>query len=238
MSLYLDVPYSEKDEAKALGAKWNPDVKKWFIQANPKNFIRFSKWILGQYGTAHIISKYIYIIEGTQNCWKCGRQTTIIGLGIGEYCHIYDDDENIQLELSDDHIKEIHLAWVMDENDIPPLLLEYLKKHYSVKIGYSKTAGKCFANHCDCCGAIQGNWFLFSEPDSPLSSCVGGNELIERMENLKIKYIPIKDDLKIDWSIGLCTNDFAYWEYAKKEELILSDNPEDKFVTYKQLYKK
>ena len=27
MSLFLNVPYAEKDEAKALGAKWNPTIK-------------------------------------------------------------------------------------------------------------------------------------------------------------------------------------------------------------------
>ncbi|MFR8035218.1 MAG: DUF5710 domain-containing protein [Lachnospiraceae bacterium] len=28
MRLYLDVPYQEKDRAKALGAKWDAKVKK------------------------------------------------------------------------------------------------------------------------------------------------------------------------------------------------------------------
>jgi|LakMenEpi03Aug12_release.lakeMendotaPanAssembly.Ray.scaffolds.fasta_scaffold6272585_1 hypothetical protein len=27
----LDVPYDEKDEAKKLGARWDPDLKKWFV---------------------------------------------------------------------------------------------------------------------------------------------------------------------------------------------------------------
>ncbi|WP_433237720.1 DUF5710 domain-containing protein [Streptosporangium sp. CA-135522] len=28
--LWLDVPYSEKDEAKALGARWDPAAKRWY----------------------------------------------------------------------------------------------------------------------------------------------------------------------------------------------------------------
>jgi len=39
---------------------------------------------------------------------------------------------------------------------------------------------------------------MFDEPDSPLSSCVGGNELVERMSKLKIKGIPIEDDLQFN----------------------------------------
>ena len=40
----LNVPYSEKDEAKELGAWWDAELKKWFvpsgIDAKP-----FEKWI-------------------------------------------------------------------------------------------------------------------------------------------------------------------------------------------------
>ncbi len=29
--IYLNVPYKEKDEAKKLGARWDPDSKLWYI---------------------------------------------------------------------------------------------------------------------------------------------------------------------------------------------------------------
>ncbi|WP_229204680.1 DUF5710 domain-containing protein [Duganella sp. CF458] len=42
----LNVPYAEKDEAKRLGAKWDPTRKKWYVpqgvSAEP-----FSRWISG-----------------------------------------------------------------------------------------------------------------------------------------------------------------------------------------------
>lgn len=42
--LMLEVPYAEKDEAKHLGAKWDPDMRKWFV---PKgcDMKLFYKWI-------------------------------------------------------------------------------------------------------------------------------------------------------------------------------------------------
>ena len=46
MSLIIDVPYAEKDEAKSLGAKWNPNLKKWYVEER-KNYYKFEKWILG-----------------------------------------------------------------------------------------------------------------------------------------------------------------------------------------------
>jgi hypothetical protein len=42
--LIIDVPYAEKDQAKALGAKWNPEAKKWFIPDGVAQD-KFTKWI-------------------------------------------------------------------------------------------------------------------------------------------------------------------------------------------------
>lgn len=240
MALYLDVPYGEKEEAKALGAKWNPRIKKWYTNAERKKYVRFAKWILRDTDDAVIATEYIHIIEGQQKCWKCGRPTRVIGLGIGEFVHIFGEPDDAEYEVMEDYLdpgEELHLAWTDDESQIPPKLLRYLKKNYSVKTGYSKTLGRnCFANHCDCCGALQGNWFLFDEPTSPLSSEAEGDELAERMGKLKIKGIPIDDDLQLNWDMGYCSNDYAYFKYGKFEELILSEDPENEYITYEELY--
>jgi hypothetical protein len=29
--IFLNVPYAEKDEARALGARWNPGGKRWYV---------------------------------------------------------------------------------------------------------------------------------------------------------------------------------------------------------------
>lgn len=39
---YLDVPIEEKDEAKALGARWEPALKKWYC--DPADKAKFAKW--------------------------------------------------------------------------------------------------------------------------------------------------------------------------------------------------
>lgn len=41
--LYLNVPFSEKDEAKALGARWDAAKKKWYVPAG-KDPEQFSRW--------------------------------------------------------------------------------------------------------------------------------------------------------------------------------------------------
>ncbi|MEY4210024.1 MAG: hypothetical protein RLZ92_403 [Pseudomonadota bacterium] len=40
---YLNVPFAEKDAAKALGARWDPANKKWYIAAD-KDPAPFAKW--------------------------------------------------------------------------------------------------------------------------------------------------------------------------------------------------
>ncbi len=41
--IYLNVPFAQKDEAKALGAKWDAIQKKWFVPAD-KDLTLFARW--------------------------------------------------------------------------------------------------------------------------------------------------------------------------------------------------
>ena len=43
---WLSCPYSEKDEAKALGARWNAEVKKWYVPAGCDS-TSFGRWLPG-----------------------------------------------------------------------------------------------------------------------------------------------------------------------------------------------
>lgn len=41
--LFLNVPYAEKDEAKALGARWNPTKRRWYVPDGVDK-AAFAKW--------------------------------------------------------------------------------------------------------------------------------------------------------------------------------------------------
>lgn len=53
--IYLDVPYAQKDEAKALGARWDAGSKRWYV---PKGALAalFKRW-LPPGVTAKLVSK-------------------------------------------------------------------------------------------------------------------------------------------------------------------------------------
>ncbi len=240
MSLYLNVPYEEKDEIKALGGKWDLKVKKWYVETSYDKYIKFSKWLLRDDEEAYIATEYIFLIEAEQKCWKCDKLTKVVALGIGEYVYIYGGVDSPEFDIVQDYVdigEELHIAWVDKEEQIPLKLLKYLKKKYSVKTTFSKTLNEyCFANHCDFCGALQGNWFLFNEMNSPFSVYGSESEIIEKIGRLKIKAIPIDDDLHLHWNIYHSSEDNIYLKYGKFEELILSSDPNNDYITYEELY--
>ena len=51
MRTNLSVPYAEKDDAKALGARWDPARKCWYIQ-DARDLAPFARWLAAQGGSA------------------------------------------------------------------------------------------------------------------------------------------------------------------------------------------
>jgi hypothetical protein len=43
MRMNLKVPFAEKDEAKKLGARWDPTRKIWYVESDG-DMARFSRW--------------------------------------------------------------------------------------------------------------------------------------------------------------------------------------------------
>jgi len=208
--IYLNVPYTQKDAAKKLGAHWDVAIKKWYYEGDTKYYYKFAKWIPDADLFAH---NEIYIIKGCRKCYKCYNSTTIVGIGIGDHSLIYKDDKKYFVESISDS-DEIHLAWFNSEKDIPPYLLNYLKYYYNTKTIFSKTQNKyCFSNCCEHCNAIHGNYFLFEE-SSPLSTDREGKRLLNRMNKLSIYTIDIDYALPLKIDISYGDNDWAYNSYC------------------------
>jgi hypothetical protein len=84
--LYINVPYSEKDKAKELGAKWDPVKKSWFIPTE-LNQINFEKWIPKNNDKnidGNIRSAGFFIIESLESCWKCKQDTPVFSFLLPE----------------------------------------------------------------------------------------------------------------------------------------------------------
>lgn len=228
---YLNVPFSQKDEAKAFGARWDSSIKKWYYNGNTKYLYKFKKWL----PDAEIIAyDEIFIIKGYRSCYHCHKPTTIVGIGISTHSTIYEESGKLIVKDFDiyqnDKDDEIHLAWFDNEEDVPPYLLNYLKSNFNVRTVFSKTLNEnSFANCCEHCNYIQGNNFLFSE-SSPLTTDSRGQWLINRMKKLDIYTIEFDYALPLKIDIAYCDNDWAYTEHCTFH---YSDND---FVPYSKMY--
>lgn len=153
--LYLNVPYSEKDEAKSLGARWNPERKEWYVD-NSKIYHLFEKWYYNQEANG-ILHDYIYIATTNRTCFKCNNQTQVIALASPDSTYI-DEDGGI--------IEENSMDFFCYINYLPENLSKFLKEKYNFYYEYSNhTKSFYYGNHCNHCGSLQGENYLHNEID-------------------------------------------------------------------------
>lgn len=202
--LLLNVNYNEKDEAKKLGARWDTELKKWYIN-DRKNYHKFIKFINGNI----IIIDNLYLIEGKQNCFKCGKETRVIGFGIDKYLDVNDNC----IDFSNLNNNDIHIVGAI--KPIPEKLLQYIQQKYNYKMRFSKTTQTSnISNCCDNCDILQGDFFLFYEVDSPFFITS-----IDDVKKLKIYKIKLDNDIAINTNCGYASYDFMFKKYGNITEL-------------------
>ncbi len=212
--LFINVPYLEKDEAKQLGAKWNPTKKMWYIE-NKYNYLNFSKWIQPQ--GELVIIKNLYLIEGIRTCFKCKHSTRVI-------CFAYDQHLNLDDFYKEDYtIHEINekikyetnnqdLILTLHINPIPEHVEDFIKsQQYNFKLRSSRTTGlKNRSNCCEQCDVLQGDFYLL-EVDSPFYI-----EEPNDVSKLKIYKFQLKEDIIVSSEGGwYSTTDYMFKQYGK-----------------------
>ena len=212
--LILNVPYSEKDDAKSSGAKWNPAIKKWYVE-NKENYYKFIRWI-EPYRNMVIIDE-LYLIEGTKKCFRCGKDTRVIGFGIDKHLSIaklleIENDDEIKEILYDKMLEinqdDIHIVGPIDP--IPETLMKYIQSKYNYKLRYSKTTHiSSICNCCDNCDVLQGDFFLFDEVDSPFF--IHSQEDVKKLKIYKIK---LEQDLIVNAKDGWASFDEMFKKYG------------------------
>lgn len=204
--LLLNVPYGDKDEAKKLGARWNPTWKKWYVQ-NKVDYPKFAKWILPQ--GFIVVCDAIYILEGRQKCFQCGKETRVIGFALENYFEFEDDS---------DHAEGVNCTYWNDVirivgpiDPIPVPILKYLQHKYNYKERYSSTTGESHINNCcEHCDVLQGDFYLFREVNSPFFI-----DSEEKVRALKIYKINLKQDIIINAIIRYSSTDDLIKQYGR-----------------------
>ena len=177
MRTELDVPFSHKDEAKALGAKWDRTKKIWYVPdgVNPEPF---AAWLPGV-DRSDPSAPYIYLVLGKRECWKCHEQTTVAAFGIPylaaedsgskaapSAAPTMDDTGHIAIDTA----RANATAIVPALGCVPAEIRNYLRERCGYKPVTSRTTKTVsLASTCTGCGVLQGSHYLFEEPTSPFA---------------------------------------------------------------------
>jgi hypothetical protein len=161
----LNVPFSEKDEAKRQGARWDGDRKVWFIP-DGGNPIAFKRWLIGQPNISIWSNRY-FIAQTATACWKCGRDTNVFTFILPNGHEILEEDEA-------DEAPENYGRWVKCSEptivsyitDLLPSVSDRVKPiSHTYHLDFSKTINSSYwMNHCKHCGMKQGDFELHCEP--------------------------------------------------------------------------
>jgi hypothetical protein len=204
MPLKLNVSYQEKEEAKSKGAFWDTEHKTWYVP-NHKNYNDFLKWI--DTDNYSIIAKPpFYVALNKRICWKCSEVTQVIALASNTFYEL--DDEN---DASPKWFEQDYFSFFNMPKYINPEVIQRVQQKFPFyKFGYSKTInGKYWANHCQKCNALQGDFFNHNEPGGaffPIS--------IEECRDIKLYEVPSKFDLTLNAGTAISSNEDMILENA------------------------
>lgn len=66
MRINLRCSFAEKGQVKALGARWDPQKKTWYIE-NPKDLAPFAKWLdASAAGAAHAATRSVMKVPAAE----------------------------------------------------------------------------------------------------------------------------------------------------------------------------
>lgn len=163
---FLDVPWDRKDIVKAMGAKWDPAAKRWYVPdgVDPAPFHRWAineaPTMMSQASQFAIHADRFALLNGEVACWKCKQTTPVSAFFLDGYSEP-DEESNERVVSSEQTV-------VHGVVGLNPEVSELIKQEAPwMRPGFSKTRDHAYlAPHCQHCDALQGAWFL-SEPGAP-----------------------------------------------------------------------
>lgn len=158
--IFLHVPFEEKDEAKKLGARWDATARRWYVPDGLSS-ATFKRWSEPRPEVAperpsessialNLLLARPAIVDAIIQCWSCKAETPVTTLAAKD---------------SDGEWEGVRYVQGVD-----PVLTAYLTARTHFRMAYSRTTRQwSYKNRC-VCGALQGDFFLHSEPDGPFFS--------------------------------------------------------------------
>lgn len=216
MALKLRVAFTEKEEAKRRGALWSVTDKTWFAPPH-LNYNQFAQWVEAGEGTVILQAPY-YVATSSISCWKCTQLTTVAALAADSYC-ILDYEESESDEANEDDAKcwyrQQEFAFVSAIDYIDAATATQLAATYPYfRFGHSHAGGSYWANHCQQCQALQGDFFLHQEPGGPFSPTT-----VEECQRITLETQPTTYDCIISAGVNWSSFDAQVPRYAQRRRI-------------------
>jgi hypothetical protein len=162
----LQVPFYEKDEARRLGARWDPAQKVWYVPANVDAAL-LQKWFPRPL-TTNIRASLFFLATSTRDCWRCAAVSRVVAIVLPaghEVLYVDDDPADEHWELSE---MPVVLSYVGYLTEAVAARLRPLASHY--RVDFSHTTGTSYwMNHCEHCAAKLGDFDTICEYDVAFS---------------------------------------------------------------------
>ncbi len=147
----LHVPFSDKDQAKKLGAKWDPKQKAWYVPPG-QDVSLFKAWLPTKSTKPKLIISSIGLVRVMTACWSCKGYCTVHAIYARELRVLPEKLKNNTVEVNTSDSKTGFFI-LTDINDQPEALAQFLiLRCPNYRKGKVNTLGeKLYRNHCDHC---------------------------------------------------------------------------------------
>jgi hypothetical protein len=145
-------------------ARWDAQRKSWYVP-DGIDLVPFNAWIPPE---PHIRSDRYSVVETSQACWSCKKSTKVFGFLLPETFETLELIEDAEDESKDELQWEVagYAAFVSFVTELLPSVADRLKilaPRY--RLDFSQTTqSTSYMNHCEHCGAKQGDHFMHDEP--------------------------------------------------------------------------
>lgn len=218
--LLLNIPEKKRSLAVSRGAV--PYISgSGLCAVNPEDYDKFAEFIWPDYRDWEelaVLTDHVFIVEGLHTCGKCGKQTRVLGFGVGNYyCFgIEENDSGDACSVSVSFDESGFISVIPFPDGIPKRLLDYCLKRWNfarVSSGTSESGG--LQQFCEHCGSQFGSYLDIFGSSGPFS-CLDE----KRASCLKLHEVGLIHDVPIRGSIDIF--DSTSWmidRYARKDYL-------------------
>lgn len=105
-----------------------------------------------------------YIAETMAPCWKCDRETQVIGVILPAGHEVCDVD--LEDALWEEEPFEAAVYYLAEVAAAP--LLQLTRRSPGFRLSGAQGVESYWANHCTHCAVVQGDFHVFQQPEGPL----------------------------------------------------------------------